>query len=186
MVREARGLEARETGRERLPKSLKFGNGPLPQTAPDHLDERKLEHGRRPHRLLGRLCTEEERKGGDHDTRELQRALGRLGEDLERRRGELLAPNVMVGDRVRPVPRTTAPAKREFRKLRWPGRRVKGVAGMEGAVQREVTAPLLLESLRDRAYIRLVYGSASHLAERLGRVGPIALQQAKLLTGLSG
>ena len=87
---------------------------------------------------------------------------------------------------MRPVPRSTALAEGEFRKLRRHGRRAKGAAEVEGPVQREGPGLLLLENLRDPAYIRLVYGSASRLAERLGRDGPVALQRAKLLTGLSG
>ena len=187
LAREVRRLEARWTWFERLRKALKFRNGPVPLATTGHLSERSLEHGRRRlDWLLGKLRAEEEQKGGGHDERELRRALGRLREDLERRRGELLAPNVKVRGRVRPVPRTTALAEGEFRKLRRHGRRVKGVAEVEGPVQREGPGLLLLENLRDPAYIRLVYGSASRLAERLGRVGPVALQQAKLLTGLSG
>ncbi len=53
-----------------------------------------------------------------------------------------------------------------------------GPTGRTGAVApREPARP---------TYTRLVYGSASRLAERLGRDGPVALQRAKLLTGLSG
>ena len=76
--------------------------------------------------------------------------------------------------------------KRKPCKLRQHGRRVKGVAEVEGPVQREGPGLLLVENLRDPAYVRLIFGSASRLAERLGRVGPASLQQAKLLTGLSG
>ena len=78
--------------------------------------------------VLGRLRAEEERKVGDHDARELRRSQGHLREDLERRRGELLAPNVEMGNRVRPVPRTASLAEGEFRKFRSHRRRVKGVA----------------------------------------------------------
>ena len=187
LEREARRLEARWVWFERLRKALKFRNGPVPLATTGHLSERALEHGRRRlDWLLGKLREEEARKGGDRAERELRRALGRLREDLERRRGELLAPNVKVGDRVRPVPRTTALAEGEFRKLRRHGRRVRGCAEVEGPVQREGPGLLLLENLRDPTYVRLVYGSSSRLAERLGRVTPSALQQAKLLTGLSG
>ena len=135
---------------------------------------------------MGKLRAEEGQKGGDHDERKPGRGRGRRREDLDRRRGELLAPNVKAGGRVRPVPRSTALAEGEFRKLRQHGRRVKGVAEVEGPVQREGPGLLLLENLRDPAHIHIVYGSASRLVERLGRVGPVALQRAKLLTGLSG
>lgn len=187
LAREVRRLEARWVWFERLRKALKFRNGPVPLATTGRLSERALEHGRRRlDWLLGKLREQEAQRGGDHDERELRRALCRLREDLEERRTELLAPNVKVGSRVRPVPRTTALAEGEFRKLRRHGRRVKGCAEVEGPVQREGPGLLLLENLRDPAYVRLVYGSSHRLAERLGRVTPTTLQQAKLLTGLSG
>ncbi len=60
------------------------------------------------------------------------------------------------------------------------------MAEVEGAVQREGSRLWLLENLRDPAYVRLVYGSPSRLAKRLGQVSSAALEQAKRLTGLSG
>ncbi len=84
------------------------------------------------------------------------------------------------------MPRTTALAAGEFRKFRTHGGRVNGVAEAEGPARRGGQGLLLHENLRDPAYVRLVYGSASRLAERLGPVGPAALEQAKLLTRLSG
>ncbi len=187
LAREVRRLEARWVWFERLRKALKFRNGPVPLATTGQLSERELERGRRRlDWLMGWIEREAERKGGNRDERELRRALGRLREDMERRRGELLAPNVKVGDRVRAVPRTTALAEGEFRKLRRHGRRVRGCAEVEGPVQREGPGLLLLENLRDPAYVRLLYGSQSRQAERLGRVTPAALHQAKLLTGLSG
>lgn len=187
LEREARRPEARWIWFDRPRKALKFRNGPVPPATTGHLSEQALEHGRpRLDWLLGKLWEEEARKGGDREERGFRRALGRLREDLERRRGELLAPNVKVGDRVRPAPRTTALAEGEFRKLRRHGRRVRGCAEVEGPVQREGPELLLLENLRDPTHVHLVYGSQSRLAERLGRVTPTALEQAKLLSGLSG
>lgn len=186
LAREVRRLEARWVWFERLRKAMKFRNGPVPLATTGQLSELALEHGRRRlDWLLGKLRAEEGQKGGGRDERELRRALGRLRQDLEERREELLAPNVKVRNRVRRVPRTTALAEGEFRKLRRHGRRVKGSAEVEGPVQREGPGLLLLENLRDPAYVRLVYGAPHRLAERLGQVTPTALQQAKLLTGLS-
>ncbi len=114
LAREVRRLEARWTWFERLRKALKFRHGPVPLATTGHLSERSLEHGRRRlDWLVGKLQAEEGQKGGDHDERKLRGVLGRLREDLDRRRGELLAPNVKVRGRVRPVPRTTALAERE-------------------------------------------------------------------------
>jgi len=187
LAREVRRLEARWVWFERLRKALKYRNGPVPLATTGHLSERQLERGRqRLDWLLRMLEREAAQKGGGPDERELRRALGRLRLDLMKRRGELLAPNVKVGNRVRPVPRTTALAEGEFRKLRRHGRRVKGCAEVEGPVQREGPGLLLLENLRDPAYIRIVYGSTSRLAERIAQVKPESLAQAKLLTGLSG
>ena len=74
-------------------------------------------------------------------------------------RGERFSTNAEAHERlleVEVVTRTTALAEGEFRKLRKHGRRVKGVAEVEGPVQREGPGLLLTENLRDTKYVRLV------------------------------
>ena len=59
-----------------------------------------------------------------------------LARDLWVHRGELFAPNVKlkVGGKTvrRLLPRTTAMGEQEFRKLRRHGRRIRGMAQVEG------------------------------------------------------
>lgn len=81
-----------------------------------------------------------------------------LARDLRVNRGELFAPNVRlkVGGKTvhRLLPRTTATAKQGFRKLRRHGRRIRGMAQVEGQVRLEGPAMMLIEYRRDLGYVR--------------------------------
>ena len=120
--------------------------------------------------------------------RSFKAVLRALARDLWVHRGELLAPNVKLKVRGkaahRLLPRTTAMAEQEFRKLRRHGRRIRGMAQVEGQVQREGPAMMLIENLHDPRYVREVYGSMAGMAERFARVKSATVMEAKRITGL--
>lgn len=147
------------------------------------MNERDLEKGRR--KLDWYVAKAD---GIPRSERLLRKDLAKVVEDLKQRREELFAPNVVVEVRgrrvVHPVPRTTAWAKGKFRKLRRHGRRIRGNAEVKALVQREGPGLLLMENLRDRKYVRFVYGSLSRQGARFAQGGESALEAAKTLTGL--
>ncbi|MGI0055486.1 MAG: hypothetical protein ACREBZ_07225 [Thermoplasmata archaeon] len=185
LAEECDRLEERWAWFQRLRRVLRFRNGPIPLDTERRLSETELEKGRR--RLDWFVVQVEQVPGSE---RRLKKDLRKTAEDLEARREELFAPNVEVrveGRRaVRPVPRTTAWAEGEFRKLRRHGRRIRGNAEVEALVQREGPGLLLMDNLRDAKYIRLVYGSLARQGARFAKVDPEAMAAAKSITGLSG
>jgi hypothetical protein len=86
---------------------------------------------------------------------------------------------------VRSIPRTTAWAEGQFRKLRRHGRRIRENSEVEALVQREGPGLLLMENLREAKYIRLVYRTLSRQGERFVHVKEETLVTARTLTGLS-
>jgi predicted HTH domain antitoxin len=110
--------------------------------------------------------------------------------DLKDWQEELFAPNVVVTVRgqkaSRPVPRTTAWAEGQFRKLQRHGRRIKGNAEVESLVQREGPGLLLMGNLRNPKYVRFVYGALTRLGATFARVGEKALSVAKKAHGAVG
>ena len=177
-------LEERWVWFERLRRVLRFRNGPIPLDTERRMNERELEKGRR---KLDWYATKVD--GIPRSERLLRRDLAKVVRDLKERRVELFAPNVVVKVRgrsvIHPVPRTTAWAEGKFRRLRRHGRRIRGNAEVEALVQREGPGLLLMENLRDRKYVRLVYGTLSQQGARFAQVGESALAAAKTLTGLS-
>ncbi len=178
-------LEGRWAWFQRLRRVLRFRNGPIPLSTERRLSEKALEKGRR--KLDWFVAKVEEVPGAE---RSLRHDLDKVAMDLRARREELFAPNVVVevkGRRVvRPIPRTTAWAEGQFRKLRRHGRRIRGNSEVEALVQREGPGLLLMENLRDPKYVRLVYGALGRQGERFAQVEEEALATAKTLTGLSG
>jgi hypothetical protein len=73
-------------------------------------------------------------------------------------------------------------AEQEFRKLRRHGRRIRGMAQVEGQVQREGPAMMLIENLRGPRYVREVYGSLAGMAARFARVKSATVREAKKIT----
>ena len=59
------------------------------------------------------------------------------------------------------LPRPTAKAEPEIRKLCRHGRRIRGSAQMEGHVQREGPAMMIVEDLRNPGYVREACGPLS-------------------------
>ena len=71
---------------------------------------------------------------------------------------------------VRPVTRTISSEESEFRKLRRHNRRIKGNSHVDSEVQEEGAAMLLLENMKNKEYVKAVYGSLSKLTERFAMV----------------
>lgn len=189
LAAQAEALRERWVWFERTRKVLRYRNGPVPLSTAGMLSDEGLARGRRRLEwLLRRLEAEAEGAMRSPRERKLRTVLRKVWRDLMVRRGELFAPNVEVmveGKRVRRgLPRTTARAEQEFRKLRRHGRRIRGSAQVEGQVQREGPAMMMVENLRNPRYVREVYGSLARLGERFARVRNTTLREAKLLTGL--
>ena len=189
LAAQAEALRERWTWFERIRRALRYRNGPVPLSPNGTLSDAGLARGRRRLEwLLEKL--EKEAVGPNHSPRErkLRATLRKVWRDLMIHRGELFTPNVEVmveGRRVRrPLPRTTARAEQEFRKLRRHGRRIRGMAQVEGQVQREGPAMMLVENLHRAEYVRELYGSLSRLGERFAQVSERALTEAKSVTGL--
>ncbi|EQD54554.1 hypothetical protein B1B_09643, partial [mine drainage metagenome] len=114
-----------------------------------------------------------------------------VSKKLREHREELFAPNVRVRVNgrwvVRHVQRSNGSAERKFHGLRHTCRRITGDDGREGQVQGEGPGMLMVRNLKDSRYLRVVYGSLSHLGERFARVSPWALAEAEsLLTRRDG
>ena len=178
-------LEERWGWFQRLRRVLRFRNGPIPLGTERRLSEKALAKGRR--KLDWFLSKVKEVPGTE---RLLRHDLQKMAADLNARREELFAPNVVVEVRgrrvVRPIPRTTAWAEGKFRKLRRHGRRIRGNAEVEALVQREGPGLLLMDNLHDAKYVRIVYGTLARQGERFAQVKEHALATAKTLTGLLG
>ncbi len=82
---------------------------------------------------------------------------------------------------VKPVTRTISSEESEFRKLRRHDRRIKGNSHVDSEVQEEGAAMLILENLKNKEYVKAVYGSLSKLPERFAMVSKDSLRMAEEL-----
>lgn len=185
----SQGLGERWRWFERIRKGLRYRNGPIPLSTRGVLHDVALHRGRRRLKwLVDKLTKAGAGSSRSPTVRNLKTVLRTLARDLWVHRGELFAPNVKlkVGKRTvhHLLPRTTAMAEQEFRKLRRHGRRIRGMAQVEGQVQREGPAMMLIENLHDPRYVREVYGSMAGMAERFAQVKSTTVVEAKRITGL--
>ena len=138
--------------------------------------------------LVGKLMEAGEGSVLSPRVRKFKKVLCKMAKDLWRHRGELFAPNVKlrVGEKAvhRKLPRTTAQAEQEFRKLRRHGRRIRGITQVEEQVQRDRPAMMLIENLRNPKYMREIYGDLSSMAARFAQVKSFTPKEAKKLTKL--
>ncbi len=175
---------------DRIRRVLRYRNGPIPLSTKHTLSDTELEKGRRRLDWLHSAIGKELDTGGGAKRREFHRVLHSIDSDLMERRDELFAPNVIVqsecGQVIRPLPRTISSAETEFRQLRRHSRRITGNAHVDGQVQDEGPGMLLLENLRNRAYVREVYGSISNLSKRFSTVSQKSLDDAKKILKCSG
>jgi len=169
---------------DRIRRVLRYRNGPVPLSTRHTLSEKALEKGR------GRLdwlhsMIQKELENGRGGKREFHKILRSIDSDLVERRDELLAPNVIVntekGPVVRPLPRTISAAETEFRRLRRHGKRITGNSHVDTQVQNEGAGMLLVENLKNNAYVSTVYGSLPALSSRFSTTTEDALRQAKLI-----
>lgn|GEM_PF-2497390 len=164
--------------------ALRYRNGPIPLSTKINLSDKDLEKGRRKlDRILARISVFEGKGGRDHHGRALHKALGKVAEMITERRGNLFAPNVLVNVNgkaiVKKLPRTNAPEESEFRKARRHSRRINGNSDVERQFQRDGPGMLMVQNLKDREYVRLVYGSMGQMAARFARVSQASLELAK-------
>ncbi|MEW5936324.1 MAG: hypothetical protein AB1665_00700 [Candidatus Thermoplasmatota archaeon] len=183
-------LKIRWSWFQRVRKALRYRNGPIPLSTRISLSEKDLEKGRKKlDRVLEKSQEFDERGATDHHSRELKKALRKVGNLIEEHREELFAPNVRVKvngrNVIRKLPRTNTPDESDFRKTRRHGRRIKGNEDVEAQVQREGVGMLLALNLTDREYVQAVYGSLAGMARRFIRVQPESRAEAKSLMGVS-
>ena len=163
----------------RIRMVLRYRNGPVPLNSKHNVSEMELERGRTKLDWLISLMDGEVRSSGE---RELRKTLLSVKRDLTDRRDELFAPNALVTVKgksiVRPVTRTISSEESEFRKLRRHNRRIKGNSHVDSEVQEEGVAMLILENMKNKEYVKAVYGSLSKLPERFAIVSKDSLRMA--------
>ena len=173
---------------ERIRRVLRYRNGPVPLSTRYTLSEKALEKGRSRLDWLRSSIAVELKSGGKR--KEFHRVLRSIDSDLAERRDELLAPNVIVntekGPVVRPLPRTISAAEMEFRRLRRHNRRITGNAHVDDQVQSEGPGMLLLENMKNSAYVRAVYGSLNELPSRFSRVSKDSLAKTEKILKCAG
>jgi hypothetical protein len=166
----------------RIRNALRYRNGPIPLNSKHNLSEMDLERGRI---KLDWLISIIDRGSHSSGEKELRRTLLSVKRDLTERRDELFAPNALVTVKgksvVKPVTRTISSEESEFRKLRRHDRRIKGNSHVDSEVQEEGAAMLILENLKNKEYVKAVYGSISKLPERFAMVSKDSLRMAEEL-----
>lgn len=174
---------------QRIRMALRYRNGPIPLSTTIRLSDKDLEKGRRKlDRVLAKIAAYHAKAGKDHNERGLGRALKKIAEMIMERRDNLFAPNVLVNadgkPAVRKLPRTNTPEEWEFREARRHGRRIRGNANIEQQFQRDGPGMLMVQNLRDRKYVQLIYGSIGQMATRFSNVSPDSLERAKSYMGV--
>ncbi len=166
----------------RIRMVLRYRNGPVPLNTENTLSEKELEKGRT---KLDWLLSIMEREIHSCRDRELRKKLLSVRNDLIERRDELFAPNALVtvnGEKViKPITRTISSEESEFRKLRRHNRRIKGNSHVDGEVQAEGSGMLILENLKNKEYVKAVYGSLSELPKRFASVSRESLRISEML-----
>ncbi|MBX8638120.1 MAG: hypothetical protein KIY11_07175, partial [Thermoplasmata archaeon] len=174
---------------DRIRRMLRYRNGPIPLSTRHTLSDTALEKGRSRLDWLHSVI-EKELESRDAKRRELHRVLRSIDSDLIERREELLAPNVVVETEnepvVRPLPRTISSAETEFRQLRRHSRRITGNAHVDGQVQNDGPGMLLLDNLKNKAYVREVYGSLKEMPALFSAVSRDSLESAKKILRCAG
>ncbi len=179
-------LETKWAWFERIRRVLGFRNGPVPLSPTGKLSEKGLERGRRRlDWLQDKIDEEVEVPSRSPLVREFYGQLARVGEKLWERREELFAPNVRVRVggrwRVRRLHRSNGAAERKFHRLRGHGRSIAATKDVEDLVQREGPGALVAQNLKDRRYVRVLYGSLTDVGKRFSQVNPEALNEAKTI-----
>ena len=166
----------------RIRMVLRYRNGPVPLNSKHNVSEMELERGRTKLDWLISLIDGEVRSSGEMD---LRKTLLSVKRELTDRKDELFAPNALVTVKgksiVSPVTRTISSEESEFRKLRRHNRRIKGNSHVDSEVQEEGAAMLLLENMKNKEYVKAVYGSLSKLPERIAMVSKDSLRMAEEL-----
>jgi hypothetical protein len=174
---------------QRIRVALRYRNGPIPLSTTIRLSDKDLEKGRRKlDRILAKIAAFHANAGKDHHGQGLGRALKKVADMIIERRDNLFAPNVLViadgKPTVKTLPRTNTPEEWEFREARRHGRRIRGNANIEPQFQRDGPGMLMVQNLRDRKYVRLVYGSTGQMATRFAKVSRDSLERAKSYMGV--
>jgi hypothetical protein len=183
-------LCVRWTWFQRIRIALRYRNGPIPLSTTIRLSDKDLEKGRsKLDRILTKISAYNAKVGIDHHGRGLGKALKKIAEMIMERRDNLFAPNVLVKAdgklKVRRLPRTNTPEEWEFRMARRHGRRIRGNSNIEQQFQRDGPGMLMVQNLRDRKYVQLVYGSTGQMATRFSTVSQESLERAKSYMGVS-
>lgn len=187
---DAQALMERWAWFERIRRVLRYRNGPVPLSTRHTLSGKALEKGRSRLDWLRSTIAEELKSGRGDGYGDFHRVLRSIDGDLEARRDELFVPNVVVetedGRIVRQLPRTISSAEVEFRRLRRHTRRITGNAHVDDRVQNEGPGMLLLENLKNSAYVNAVYGSLNGLPSRFSTVSGEAFEKAKKILQCAG
>jgi hypothetical protein len=174
---------------QKIRRVLRYRNGPIPLSTHVRLSDKDLEKGRvKLDRVIDKIRLFDEEGGTDPHSIELKKSLRKVSAMLDEHRNALFAPNVSVEVQgktiVRKLPRTNAPDETDFRMARRHARRIRGNSDIEPQFQRDGPGLLIAHNLKNRDYVRSVYGSLSNMANRFSSVSSENLKGAMpYLTG---
>ena len=170
---------------ERIRKTLRYRNGPIPLNTRGYLSTKELEDAQKELDVLLKDIMDFCILTPKCEDSSLQHILRGLSELLMERRDELFAPNVEITangrKEFRKLPRTNNAVEQDFRKVRRYWRRIMGNNNVESNVQKQAVGQALIENVKISEYVRVVYGRIEKMASRFSVVTPEALQEAKAL-----
>jgi hypothetical protein len=175
-------LIARWNWFERIRKTLRYRNGPVPLNNRGYLSDKELEDGKKELDNLQKEIEDFVNLRTNSTDRTLKQILRGILELLTERRDELFTPNVELivngKKNVRQLPRTNNAVEQDFRKIRRYWRRIMGNSDVEKNVQKQGVGQAIVANLEIKDYVNLVYGSLENMASRFASVTPDALERA--------
>jgi hypothetical protein len=175
----------------RIRKTLRYRNGPVPLNTKGFLSNTELEKGRDTMDELQTNITNFIKTGNSGGDRTLKRVLHGISEMLTKRRDELLAPNITIeinGTRkIKQLPRTNNTTEQDFRSLRRHSRRIRGDSDVERSVQRDGPGLAIVKNIENKNYLQCVYGQLNNMPSRFAKVSRNNLEEANgLFQALDG
>ena len=170
---------------ERIRKTLRYRNGPIPLNNRGYLSDKELEKGRKGLDALQEDIMNFLKLKHNLKDRSFKRVLRNVSELLVERRDELFAPNVELNvngkKEVRKLPRTNNAVEQDFRKIRRYWRRIMGNSDVEKNVQKQGVGQAIVANFEINEYINTVYRCLENMPSRFARVTPEALERASAL-----
>lgn len=167
---------------ERIRKTLRYRNGPVPLNNRGYLSSKELEEGKKElENLLQKVEDYVHLKTNSKD-RKIKKILRDILELLTERKDKLFVPNVELilngKKEVRKLPRTNNAVEQDFRKIRRYWRRIMGNCDVEKNVQKQGVGQAIVANIEIKDYVNLVYGNLENMASRFASITPNAFERA--------